>query len=88
MRLGCVKVQAGTDAANRGEFSGRTMDDIFSAALRGGASHVIYGRIGTRNEEAAELIVLRVLADRMDPDRPVRSALNARPKSIGGALSR
>ncbi|WP_442581578.1 type II toxin-antitoxin system RelE/ParE family toxin [Mesorhizobium sp. ASY16-5R] len=44
----------------------------FAARRRGGASHVIYYRVSSTGED--ELIVVRVLADRMDPTRRVKSA--------------
>ncbi|MDQ6437275.1 type II toxin-antitoxin system RelE/ParE family toxin [Mesorhizobium sp. LHD-90] len=45
----------------------------FAVQRQGGASHVIYYRVSSTGQD--ELIVLRVLADRMDPARRVRTAL-------------
>ena len=45
----------------------------FAARRQGGASHVIYYLVSLAQER--ELIVLRVLADRMDPARRIRTAL-------------
>lgn len=45
----------------------------FAAKRQGGASHVIYYCVSVAGEN--ELIVLRVLADRMDPARRVRTTL-------------
>jgi toxin ParE1/3/4 len=42
----------------------------FAAKRQGGAGHVIYYRVG-----ASELIILRILRDRMEPRRRVAKAL-------------
>jgi toxin ParE1/3/4 len=49
----------------------------FAARRSGGASHVIYYRIGRHDRRANELVVLRILADRMEPRRRVAFALRS-----------
>lgn len=55
----------------------RCMHLQFAAKRRGGASHFIYYRIDRHVENADELVVLRVLGDRMEPYRRVALALRA-----------
>lgn len=47
----------------------------FAARRRSGASHIIYYWVSSPMDGECELIILRVLADRMDPARRVRAAL-------------
>lgn len=49
----------------------------FAAKRQGAASHVIYYCVSASAQGGNELVVLRVLADRMDPSRRVRAALRA-----------
>lgn len=49
----------------------------FAAKRQGGASHVVYYRISATNDGGDELLVLRVLPDRMDARRRVIAAIKA-----------
>jgi toxin ParE1/3/4 len=46
-----------------------------AAKRQGGASHVIYYRVDGRSGNQQELVVLRLLADRMEPRRRVARSL-------------
>jgi toxin ParE1/3/4 len=53
----------------------RSLHLQFAAKRQRGASHVLYYRVLAPAGETPELVVLRILADRMDPARRVRTAL-------------
>jgi toxin ParE1/3/4 len=55
----------------------RSLHLRFAAKRHSGASHVIYYRITRSSGNSPELVVLRILGDRMEPRRRVASALRA-----------
>lgn len=53
----------------------RSMHLQFAAGRKGGASHVLYYRVDRSSDGDTELVVLRLLGDRMEPKRRVAKAL-------------
>jgi toxin ParE1/3/4 len=53
----------------------RSMHLQFAAKRQGGASHVLYYRVDASADGMSELVVLRLLGDRMEPRRRVALAL-------------
>lgn len=51
------------------------------AKRSGGASHILHYRLRSMHGDGTELIILRVLGDRMEPARRVRSALRDEDRS-------
>ncbi|MGE0282140.1 MAG: type II toxin-antitoxin system RelE/ParE family toxin [Rhizobiaceae bacterium] len=49
----------------------------FAARRQGGASHVVYYKINSMDDGRVELLILRVLPDRMDPKRRVTAAIKS-----------
>jgi len=49
----------------------------FAARRQGGASHVVYYKINLVDDGRKELLILRVLPDRMDPKRRLHAAIKA-----------
>jgi toxin ParE1/3/4 len=49
----------------------------FTARRQGGASHVVYYRVAAIDDGRKELVILRLLPDRMDPRRRVVSAIKS-----------
>jgi toxin ParE1/3/4 len=53
----------------------RSLHLQFAARRQGGASHVLYYRVDASGDGMSELVVLRILGDRMEPRRRVALAL-------------
>jgi toxin ParE1/3/4 len=85
--LEIVRIAIDSVARDPLRVSSKARDDIgpgvrslhlqFAAKRQGGASHVLYYRVLSSELGTSELVVLRLLADRMDPNRRVRTALKS-----------